>query len=135
LYVLLLTLGGAALGAALGFFIAQSRTKGLRKRARELEQELDRTQTELIAYRSRVGQHLSDTGDLLKSLALNLCDTYEHLAEGAHELCPNEIKSLRPGHAAEELLIVTGGAPPRLDNNIVEPLETDDALDSPQTKS
>jgi len=117
-------LGGLALGIAIGILIGRSFGASARNRAKELQRELDRAETELATYRSSVGQHITETGDLLKNLALNLCDTYEHLAEGARVLCPDEIKTLRPGHAAEELLLAGS---PTVDPEIpAAPLETDE---------
>ncbi len=122
---LVLAFGGLALGIIAGIFIGRSSGSSARSRAKELQRELERAETELATYRSSVGQHITETGDLLKNLALNLCDTYEHLAEGARVLCPDEIKTLRPGHAAEELLLA--GSPTVDSETPVEPLETDDA--------
>jgi len=125
---ILLVCGGAALGLALGFAIRRNGEKPLRLRVHELEEEIDKLNVQHTAYRSRVGQHMSETGDLLKNLALNLCDTYEHIAGGAQELCPNEIKSLRPGHAAEELLLAETHEPAEL--SFGETLESESASDT-----
>ncbi len=122
-------LGGLALGLAIGILIGRSFSSSARSRVKELQRELDRAETELHTYRSTVGQHFSETGDLLKNLALNLCDTYEHIAEGARVLCPDEIKTLRPGHAAEELLLA--GSPSVDTETPVAPLETDEGQDAP----
>ncbi len=122
--LILPALGGLALGIVIGILVGRSFGASARNRAKELQRELDRAETELATYRSSVGQHITETGDLLKNLALNLCDTYEHLAEGARVLCPDEIKTLRPGHAAEELLLAGS---PTVDPKIpAAPLETDE---------
>jgi uncharacterized membrane-anchored protein YhcB (DUF1043 family) len=123
---ILLACGGIALGLALGFAIRRNRETPLRLRVHELEEEIDKLNVQHTVYRSKVGQHMSETGDLLKNLALNLCDTYEHIAGGAQELCPNEIKSLRPGHAAEELLLVEAHEPAEL--SFGEPLNSGDTI-------
>jgi uncharacterized membrane-anchored protein YhcB (DUF1043 family) len=120
LHIILFVVGGVALGVALGFLLAHARETTLLQRNQKLEEELSRAEMELITYRSQVGQHMSDTGDLLKNLALNLCDTYDHLAEGAQVLCPDEIKNLRRGHAAAELLL--SGTPMPVDEQTSDPL-------------
>lgn len=123
----------ALIGGTIGFAVRRNRETPLRKRIRELEAETDKLNTEHAAYRSQVGQHFSETGDLLKNMALHLCDTYEHLASGANDLCPDEIKSLRPGHAAEELLLAEPSEP--LEASFAEPLEAaKDDTPSPKTE-
>ncbi len=124
MHIILFVVGGIALGVALGFLLAHARETTLLQRNQKLEEELSRAEMELISYRSQVGQHMSDTGDLLKNLALNLCDTYEHLAEGAQVLCPDEIKNLRRGHAAAELLL--SGSPIQSSELLADPLEVDE---------
>jgi uncharacterized membrane-anchored protein YhcB (DUF1043 family) len=128
LHIILFVVGGVALGVALGFLLAHARETTLLQRNQKLEEELSRAEMELITYRSQVGQHMSDTGDLLKNLALNLCDTYEHLAEGAQVLCPNEIKNLRRGHAAAELLL--SGSPIQSNELLADPLELDEEIEA-----
>lgn len=126
MHIILFVVGGIALGVALGFLLAHARETTLLQRNQKLEEELSRAEMELISYRSQVGQHMSDTGDLLKNLALNLCDTYEHLAEGAQVLCPDEIKNLRRGHAAAELLL--SGSPIQSSELLADPLEVDEEI-------
>ena len=128
MHIILFVVGGIALGVALGFLLAHARETTLLQRNQKLEEELSRTEMELISYRSQVGQHMSDTGDLLKNLALNLCDTYEHLAEGAQVLCPDEIKNLRRGHAAAELLL--SGSPIQSNELLADPLEVDEEIEA-----
>ncbi len=128
MHIILFVVGGVALGVALGFLLAHARETTLLQRNQKLEEELSRAEMELIAYRSQVGQHMSDTGDLLKNLALNLCDTYEHLAEGAQVLCPDEIKNLRRGHAAAELLL--SGSPIQSNEPLADPLEVDEEIET-----
>jgi uncharacterized membrane-anchored protein YhcB (DUF1043 family) len=126
--IILFVVGGVALGVALGFLLAHARETTLLQRNQKLEEDLSRAEMELITYRSQVGQHMSDTGDLLKNLALNLCDTYEHLAEGAQDLCPDEIKNLQRGHAATELLLSSSAI--QSAGGFADPLETDEGFET-----
>ncbi len=126
MHIILFVIGGIALGVALGFLLAHARETTLLQRNQKLEEDLSRAEMELITYRSQVGQHMSDTGDLLKSLALNLCDTYEHLAEGAQALCPDEIKNLQRGHAAAELLLSCSAL--QSQETFADALETDEGF-------
>jgi len=120
---ILIAVAAVLIGGVIGFALRRNREAPLRTQVRDLEAQIDKLNSEHTAYRSQVGQHFSETGDPLKNMALHLCDTYEHLAGGANELCPDEIKTLRPGHAAEELLLAEPAEP--LEASIGEPLEAE----------
>jgi uncharacterized membrane-anchored protein YhcB (DUF1043 family) len=103
LYVLV----GLAVGLAAGVVLGR-RTNRVRAYARGLEQkleeqrlvqerlaegaqaaqdELKRRRQEAEAYRGQVSEHFGDTSRLLRELTLQYRAVYEHLAEGARDLC------------------------------------------------
>jgi hypothetical protein len=116
------------LGLGIGFLLGR-RSSEAAERARSLEAELDaqravleQVQAEKLAaqgdlasaraeaegYREKVVQHFYGTSDQLRSLTLRYRELFEHLAEGARELCPEASSSLQAGLEAPAL---GGGAP------------------------
>ena len=110
-------------GLAIGFLLGR-RSSEAAERARILEAELDaqraaleqvqaeklaaledltRARTEAEGYRERVVQHFYGTSDQLRSLTLRYRELFEHLAEGARELCPEASSALQAGLAAPAL--------------------------------
>ena len=100
-------LAGLVVGGLVGGLIGR-RTNRVRAYARGLEQELEeqrlaqerlaaeaqgirdqlkRRQQEAEAYRQQVAEHFGDTSRLLRDLTLQYRSVYDHLAEGARELC------------------------------------------------
>ena len=115
------------LGLAIGFLLGR-RSSEAAERARTLEAELDaqraaleqvqaeklavqedlaRARAEAEGYRERVVQHFYGTSDQLRSLTLRYRELFEHLAEGARELCPEAVSALQAGLEAPAL----GGGP------------------------
>jgi hypothetical protein len=111
------------LGLAIGFLLGR-RTADSAERARTLEAELDaqraaleqvqaekhsaledlaRARTEAEGYRERVVQHFYGTSDQLRSLTLRYRELFEHLAEGARDLCPEASSALQAGLEAPAL--------------------------------
>ena len=74
------------IGAGAGFFIGRGGDR-VRKRADELQLELDSVNNELSEYRGRVTRHFSRTAELVDALAANSREIYNHLAEGSEQLC------------------------------------------------
>lgn len=60
----------------------------------ELEQRLAAASTESDAYKQKVVNHFYGTSEQLRSLTLQYRSAFDHLADGARELCPDEIGQL-----------------------------------------
>ena len=77
---------GLACGAGLGLLL-----RGSRRRARELEQELDELRRRFDGYREQVNQHFLTTSELVQKMTDSYRDVYEHLARGSEALCRNPV--------------------------------------------
>jgi hypothetical protein len=110
-------------GVALGFLLGR-RTSAARARARQFEAELEdlrkeheRAQAEILAgrdelertreglerYRGKVADHFAGTSERLRELTLQYRAIYNHLAEGAGELCPEGFEKLEGGLGLDAL--------------------------------
>jgi uncharacterized membrane-anchored protein YhcB (DUF1043 family) len=110
-------------GLAIGFLLGR-RSSEAAERARALEAELDaeravleqvqaekhaalddltRARADAEQYRERVVQHFYGTSDQLRSLTLRYRELFEHLADGARELCPEAEGALQAGLEAPAL--------------------------------
>jgi uncharacterized membrane-anchored protein YhcB (DUF1043 family) len=110
-------------GLAVGFLLGRRSSDGA-ERARTLEAELDaeravleqvqaeklsaledlgRARAEAEGYRERVVQHFYGTSDQLRSLTLRYRELFEHLADGARDLCPEAVGALQAGLEAPAL--------------------------------
>ncbi len=117
-------------GVVLGFLIGR-RSSAARARVRQLEgdleelrkereraqaeieagrEKLDRAQAEIEAgrekldrYRGKVADHFAGTSERLRDLTLQYRAVYNHLAEGAGELCPEEFEKLEGGLGLDAL--------------------------------
>lgn len=94
--------GGVLIGLALG-----RGNQKLAERCQELEKELESARGEFGDYRRQVGQHFDQTGELLRAMTLQYRAVYEHLADGARSLCPDQVTSLDAGRT--ESLLGSGG--------------------------
>ncbi len=94
LLLAILVLGGAALA---GVLVGRSSSRAAAKRCRELEAELAASQEAFGKYRSEVGAHFGQTSELLRAMTHHYRAVYEHLAEGARTLCPDQATSLGAG--------------------------------------
>ncbi|MDQ6998737.1 MAG: DUF1043 family protein [Mariprofundus sp.] len=63
---------------------------GRRKGNKHLETELAASREELNKYRSEVTNHFQQTAFKVNALTENCRNVYEHLAQGAQELCNND---------------------------------------------
>ena len=91
-------------GLALGRFTARDAAQ-VRRLEAELEEtlkETERVRAELAAsreeqagYRSQVSDHMVGTVDRLRDLALQYRAVYDHLAEGAQQLCPERFAAIQ----------------------------------------
>jgi len=75
--------------AITAFFIGYL-VSGRRKGNKHLETELAASREELNKYRSEVTNHFQQTAFKVNALTENCRNVYEHLAQGAQELCNND---------------------------------------------
>ncbi|HTF35368.1 MAG TPA: DUF1043 family protein [Myxococcota bacterium] len=94
LLLAILVLGGAALA---GLLVGRTSGRAAAKRCHELEEELAASQAALGKYRSEVGAHFGQTSELLRAMTHHYRAVYEHLAEGARTLCPEQATGLGAG--------------------------------------
>ncbi|HBZ70464.1 MAG TPA: hypothetical protein DEP35_12340 [Deltaproteobacteria bacterium] len=94
LLLAILVLGAGALA---GVLVGRSSSRAAAKRCRELEAELEASQAAFGKYRSEVGAHFGQTSELLRAMTHQYRAVYEHLAEGARTLCPDQVTSLGAG--------------------------------------
>jgi len=87
-------LGGAFL---VGLLLGRSSSRAAAKRCRELEAELRASQAALGHYKSEVAAHFEQTSELLRTMTHHYRAVYEHLAEGARTLCPDQATGLGGG--------------------------------------
>jgi uncharacterized protein len=64
---------------------------------RGVEEELVAARAEAAGYRERVVQHFYGTSEQLRALTLRYRELFEHLADGARELCPEASNALQAG--------------------------------------
>lgn len=103
--------GGLVVGLVAG--LLATRRSHSAARVRELLAELESSRQELGQYRDEVSEHFTRTSDLLRRMTLQYRAVYEHLAEGARNLCPDGVAALE-GKADEPPLPLeasTGYAP------------------------
>jgi hypothetical protein len=97
------------IAAAAGFAIGRVTGNGARKlRALEAQLGAERsahatTRGESAAYRKQVADHFTETSERLHDLTLQYRAVYEHLAEGASELCPGGFAKLEGGLGLDAL--------------------------------
>jgi uncharacterized membrane-anchored protein YhcB (DUF1043 family) len=73
-------------------------------RVKELEAEVKQNREEAAKYREQVAHHFTQTADLLHTMTANYRAVYEHLADGAQNLCAGQVRSLTPAALRERLL-------------------------------
>jgi hypothetical protein len=74
------------------------------ERVKELEAEVKHSKEEAAKYQDHVAQHFMRTADLLHTMTANYRAVYEHLADGAQNLCAGQVQSLTPAALRERLL-------------------------------
>jgi len=110
--VAFLVLGGVALLAAgllVGLAVGRMRGQSARRKVLELEMELKQARETQAAFRDKVADHFGKTSDLVQVLTFQFRDVYEHLAEGARELCPDRLPPLGRGSMEDVLLTEVAG--------------------------
>lgn len=70
----------------IAFFIGRLTSTG-REDKKRLETELEQSREELSNYRSQVTSHFQETAHRVNALTENYRSVYEHLAQGAQDLC------------------------------------------------
>jgi uncharacterized membrane-anchored protein YhcB (DUF1043 family) len=96
---------GGAIGSLIGWYSAlASRGDNKRKIILELESQLDQARQNKVDYEAEVTEHFSRTADLLNKLTDDYRSVYTHLANGADQLCGDQISMSEPAppHDAAE---------------------------------
>ncbi|MCE2390098.1 MAG: DUF1043 family protein [Proteobacteria bacterium] len=76
---------------------AEKRASQLEDDLREVSGKLEETRAELAAQREATSQHFERTAELFGDLTRQHVTVYNHLAEGARELCPDAPPALEQG--------------------------------------
>jgi len=83
---------GGGIGGAIGWYWAlSSRGDNKRRLIMELESQLDQARQSRADYEAEVSEHFSQTADLLHKLTDDYRAVYTHLAEGAEQLCGDQV--------------------------------------------
>jgi len=114
---------GLVIGAGAGFFVGRGGDRA-RKRADELQLELDSVNNELNEYRGHVTRHFSRTAELVDALAANSREIYNHLAAGSEQLC--DPGAVRMKQDKREVL--------QADTPVVESADNSDAVETTAAK-
>jgi len=93
-----IVLAGISLGFGLGLRFSTARA-----RARQLEGQLEDLRKEHERYRGKVADHFAGTSERLRELTLQYREIYNHLSEGAGELCPEGFEKLEGGLGLDAL--------------------------------
>ena len=92
---------GGAIGSLIGWYSAlASRGDNKRKIILELESQLDPARQNKVDYEAEVTEHFSRTADLLNKLTDDYRSVYTHLANGADQLCGDQISMSEPALSA-----------------------------------
>lgn len=92
---------GCAIGSLIGWYSAlASRGDNKRKIILELESQLDQARQNKVDYEAEVTEHFSRTADLLNKLTDDYRSVYTHLANGADQLCGDQISMSEPALSA-----------------------------------
>jgi uncharacterized membrane-anchored protein YhcB (DUF1043 family) len=83
-------------GVLLGLILARG-GKGARARARRLEKELRQAQELLASYQDQVAKHFVQSSDLFEDLTRQYTAVWDHLAQGARDLCAERVAALGRG--------------------------------------
>ncbi|MGH7961620.1 MAG: YhcB family protein [Candidatus Binatia bacterium] len=126
------------IGLLAGMALSRPRKgQGATQRVKELESELHQSREEFAKYRDQVTQHFLQTADLLHAMTANYRAVYEHLADGAQNLCAGQVKVLSPAALRERILPENSSeAPPAEQHGSPNSLHAETAADqdSPQPK-
>jgi len=96
--ILIGVLIGLAIGFALSIWFDKLKSGDDTAKVKQMETEHD-------AYRKQVDDHFVNTAVLFKGLTEQYRDVYQHIAQGAGELCSEEAKALQTDLAETALLV------------------------------
>ena len=82
---------GLVIGGMAGFYFAKMDDFS-RKQKKSLEEKLQRSEQELIAYKDQVTDHFKETATLINDMTESYQKVHEHLAQGVVQLCSNPIE-------------------------------------------
>ena len=83
---------GGGIGGVAGWYLAMNaRRDNKRKRILDLESQLDQAAQSRADYEAGVSEHFVKTADLLHKLTDDYRAVYTHLAEGAEQLCGDQV--------------------------------------------
>ena len=117
-------LAGVAVGILIGRRSSEERARARRLEAQleDLRKEYERAEAEIAVgkeelerYRGKVADHFAGTSERLRELTLQYRAIYNHLAEGAGELCPQGFEKLEGGLGLDAL--PEGSEAPESDSN------------------
>lgn len=95
--IVLGAVGFLAIGAGLGYWLAQLRTRGETARADEVRQEFEE-------YQRKVTQHFGQTAEHFRAIGREYRDLYEHMASGADSLCDRNAAEVKLSFAPKAIL-------------------------------
>jgi len=113
----LIGIGSLAIGVCVGVIAASRLRNTTPARITALEESLQELTTQHQKYRENVGEHFSMTAELIQHMTESYRDVYQHLANGAQELCSGDI--------ANKLL-------PASEDNVFGSARGDNALQPPR---
>ena len=83
---------GGGIGSVAGWYWAMNaRGDNKRKLILDLETQLEQASQSRADYEAEVAEHFSQTADLLHKLTDDYRAVYTHLADGAQQLCGNQV--------------------------------------------
>ena len=86
----LIAIGGLAVGVVIGVVFA-NRLGTSPARVQELENQIRQLKQEHSEYRDDVSDHFNMTAELVQHMTESYRDVYQHLANGAQDLCSTEV--------------------------------------------
>jgi len=95
--IVLGAVGFLAVGAGLGYWLAQLRTRGETARADEVRQEFEE-------YQRKVTQHFGQTAEHFRAIGREYRDLYEHMASGADSLCDRDAANVKLSFTPKAIL-------------------------------
>ena len=83
---------GGGIGGFIGWYVAMNnRGDNKRKVIMDLESQLDQAAQSRADYEAEVAEHFAQTADLLHKLTDDYRAVYTHLADGAEQLCGDQV--------------------------------------------
>ena len=83
---------GGGIGGFVGWYVAvNNRGDNKRKVIMDLESQLDQAAQSRADYEAEVAEHFAQTADLLHKLTDDYRAVYTHLADGAEQLCGDQV--------------------------------------------